>query len=166
MQSCLKQLDQCIQRQQHLYQTLKDLFVAERSAILVSDVERLNRIVADKERVLKDIGAVEVQRRRNMQQLATYLEEDPAVLTLSRLCARIEEPMATILKRAGRDLQNLVEAIQAESDRNRSLCLQALQFINGSIQMITSLIEPQCVYQPSGKMGNERPVGRMLSGAV
>ncbi len=166
MQSCLKQLNQCIQRQQHLYRALKDLFVAERSAILISDVERLNRIVVDKERVLKDIGAVEVQRRRNMQQLATYLEEDPAVLTLSRLCARIEEPMATMLKRAGRDLQNLVEAIQTESERNRSLCLQALQFISGSIQLITNLIDPQCVYQSTGKMGNDRPIGRMLSGAV
>jgi hypothetical protein len=166
MQSFLKQLDHCIQRQQHLYQALKDLFIAERSAILISDVERLNRIVVDKERVLKDIGAVEVQRHHNMQQLATCLEEDAAALTLARLCGLIEEPMATMLKRAGRDLQNLVEAIQTESERNRSLCLQALQFINGSIQMITNLIDPQCVYQSSGKMGNERPVGRMLSGAV
>lgn len=166
MQSFLKHLNHCIQKQQHLYKALKDLFAAERSAILISDVERLNRIVVDKERVLKDIGAVEMQRRHNMQQLAACLAEDVNALTLSRLCARIEEPMATILKHAGRDLQNLVEAIQTESERNRSLCLQALQFINGSIQMITSLIDPQCVYQSTGKMGNERPAGRMLSGAV
>lgn len=166
MQSALKQLNHNILRQQHLYQALKDLFADERSAILISDLERLNLIVADKERVLKDIGAVEVQRRQNMKQLAVCLQEDFAKLTLSRLCARIEEPMATILKRAGRDLQNLVDAIQAESERNRSLCLQALQFINGSIQMITNLIEPQFVYQPTGKIGNDRPVGRMLSGAV
>ena len=166
MQTVLKQLNHCIQRQQHLYQALKDLFVDERSAILVSDVERLNRIVADKERVLKDIGVVEDQRRQNMKALATCLHEDPTELTLSRLCARIEEPMATTLKHAGRDLQSLVDAIQAESERNRSLCLQALQFINGSIQMIANLIEPQFVYQPTGKIGNDRPVGRMLSGAV
>ena len=166
MQSVLKQLSHCIQRQQYLYQALNDLFVDERSAILVSDVERLNRIVADKERVLKDIGVAEVQRRQYMKQLATFLHEDPAELTLSRLCARIELPTATTLKRAGRDLQRLMDAIQAESERNRSLCLQALQFINGSIQMIANLIEPQFVYQPTGKIGNDRPVGRMLSGAV
>ena len=166
MQSFLTQLNQCLQRQQHLYQDLKDLFAAERSAILISDVECLNRVVADKERVLKDIGAVELQRRHNMKQLAECLEEDSASLTLTRLCARIEEPMATILKRAGRDLHHLVETIQTESERNRSLCLQALRFINGSLKMLTNLIDPQCVYQPTGKMDHDRPVGRMLSGAA
>lgn len=166
MESLLDYLKQCIQRQQQLYQTLLDLFTAERSAILVSDVERLNRIVADKERVLQDVGAVEIQRRHTTKQLADRLHEDSGAMTLSRLCALIEDPMATRLEQAGRELQILVEAIQTESERNRSLCLHALQFVNGSIRMITNLIDPELVYRPTGRMGNDRPIGRMLSGAV
>jgi hypothetical protein len=166
MESLLACLKQCIQRQQQLYQTLQDLFTAERSAILVSDVDRLNRIVADKERVLEAIGAVEIQRRQTTEQLAHQLQQDAKGMTLSRLCALIEEPMATRLEQAGRDLQALIEAIQMESEHNRSLCLHALQFVNGSIRMVTNLIDPDLVYYPNGKMGNDRPVGRMLSGAV
>lgn len=166
MESLLANLIQCIQRQQQFYQTLLDLFTAERSAILVSDVERLNRIVADKERVLRDIGAVEIQRRQTTEQLADRLQQDSGSMTISRLCALIEDPISIRLEQAGRDLQVLVEAIQTESERNRSLCLHALQFVNGSIRMITNLIDPELVYCPNGKMGNERPVGRMLSGAV
>lgn len=166
MESLLNQLKQCIHRQQKLYQTLLDLFTAERSAILVSDVERLNRIVADKESVLQDIGRVEVQRRQTTEQLAVRFREDPGTMTITRLCELIEDPHSTEMALAGRNLQAIVGAIQTESERNRSLCLHALQFVNGSIRMITNLIDPELVYHPTGKMGNDRPVGRMLSGAV
>ncbi len=166
MNALLNQLKHCIQRQQQLYDRLLDLFTRERSAILNSDVDRLNRIVADKERTLQDIGRVEVQRRHATEALATHLRQDPGTMSISLLCAQIEEPWATELETAGRDLKALVEAIQTESERNRSLCLHALQFVNGSIRMITNLIDPELVYHPTGKMGHERPVGRVLSGAV
>ena len=166
MESLLNQLKHCIRQQQQLYQMLLDLFTAERSAILVSDVKRLNRIVADKERVLQDIGTVEVQRRYATEEIALRLNEDAGTMDISRLCALIEEPWATELEIAGRDLKALVEAIQTASERNRSLCLHALQFVNGSIRMITNLIDPERVYHPTGRMAHDRPVGRILSGAV
>lgn len=166
MESLLKELKDCILQQQRMYQSLLDLFTAERSAILISDVERLNRIVGDKERVLQDIGKVEVRRRHTTEQLAQRLHAAGQIMTLSRLCGLIQEPWATELASAGRELKSLVAAIQTASERNRSLCLHALQFVNGSIRMITNLIDPELVYHPSGKMGHERPVGRMLSGAV
>ena len=166
METLLKELKHCIHQQQRMYQALLDLFTAERSAILISDVERLNRIVGDKERVLQDIGAVEVRRRHTIEQLARQLQANGHTMTLSRLCGLIEEPWATELDSAGRELKQLVAAIQIASDRNRSLCLHALQFVNGSIRMITNLIDPELVYHPTGKMGHERPVGRMLSGAA
>ncbi len=166
MESLLKELKECILQQQRMYQSLLDLFTAERSAILISDVERLNRIVGDKERVLQDIGKVEVRRRHTTEQLAQRLHAAGQIMTLSRLCGLIPEPWATELASAGRELKSLVAAIQTASERNRSLCLHALQFVNGSIRMITNLIDPELVYHPSGKMGHERPVGRMLSGAV
>ncbi len=166
MQSLLEELKNSIQRQQQLYQSLLDLFTAERSAILISDVERLNRIVADKESILRDIGTAEVKRRHVTEQIAVRLHEPPGGMRISRLCTLIAEPWASDLASAGRDLKALVDAIQAASERNRSLCLHALQFVNGSIRMITNLIDPELVYHPTGRMGNDRPVGRMLSGAV
>jgi flagellar biosynthesis/type III secretory pathway chaperone len=166
MELLLKELKHRIHQQQRLYQTLLDLFTAERSAILVSDVERLNRIVGDKERVLQDIGKVEVRRRHTIEQLARRLHGDGQITNLTRLVGLIEEPWATELAAAGQELKSLVAAIQTASERNRSLCLHALQFVNGSIRMITNLIDPDLVYHSSGKLGHERPVGRMLSGAA
>ncbi|MDJ0721135.1 MAG: flagellar protein FlgN [Desulfobacterales bacterium] len=166
MELLLKELKHCILEQQRMYQSLLDLFTAERSAILISDVERLNRIVGDKERLLQDIGKVEVKRHHITEQLAKHLHADGPGVNLSCLCSLIEEPWATELASAGRELNSLVAAIQTASERNRSLCLHALQFVNGSIRMITNLIDPDLVYHPSGKLGHERPVGRMLSGAA
>jgi hypothetical protein len=166
MNPLLNQLKHNIQGQQQLYQTLLDLFTAERSAILISDVERLTRIVADKERVLQDVRTIEVERRLITEQLATQIHATPEDLSISRLAALADEPLSAELQKAGRDLQDLVATIQAASERNRSLCLHALQFVNGSIRMITNLIDPELVYHPTGRIGGERPVGRMLSGAV
>ena len=166
METLFRELRHSIHRQQRMYQTLLDLFTAERSAILISDVERLNRIVGDKERVLQDIGAAEVRRRQATAQLAQRLQADKTTMSLSRLCGLIEEPWATELASAGRELKTLIASIQTASERNRSLCLHALQFVNGSIRMMTNLIDPELVYHSTGKMGHDRPVGRMLSGAV
>ncbi len=166
MESLLRELKHYIHQQQRMYQTLLDLFTAERSAILISDVNRLNRIVGDKERVLQDIRTVEVRRRHTTAQLAQRLRTDDTTMSLSRLCGLVDEPWTTELASAGRELKSLIAIIQTASERNRSLCLHALQFVNGSIRMMTNLIDPELVYHPSGKMGHERPVGRMLSGAA
>ena len=80
------------------------------SALFTGVHDRLNRIVADKERVLEAIGAVEIQRRHTTEQLAHQLQQDTKGMTLSRLCALIEEPMATRLEQAGHDLQALIDA--------------------------------------------------------
>ena len=70
------------------------------------------------------------------------------------------------IKRKRAQLQAVIDEIQVESGRNRSLCLQALQFVSGSIKMLSSLTRPNQVYHASGRVQNEGQIGRMLSGAV
>ena len=49
METLLKSLNECIDRQLNLYRKLLDLFLTERHAILASELEELNAVVMERE---------------------------------------------------------------------------------------------------------------------
>jgi flagellar biosynthesis/type III secretory pathway chaperone len=166
MEKLLNTLSDCIDRQLSLYRQLQDLFRDERSAVLASDLEELNRVLMEKELLLQTIRRTEHLRRQTSHDVAVLLGIEEASLTVSQLIERVEEPYASKIKQQGATLQALIDEIQVASERNRSLCLQALQFVSGSIKLLTSLSRPNPVYHASGRMHNDRRIGRMLSDAV
>lgn len=166
MENLLNALSDCVDRQLNLYRKLRDLFNAERSAVLASDLEELNKVLMDKELLLQNIRKAEHLRRQTAHEMAAFIGIEDDSLTISQLSERVDEPYATEIKQKGARLQALIDEIQVVSERNRSLCLQALQFVSGSIKLLTTLSRPNPVYHASGRMHNERHTGRMLSGAV
>jgi len=166
MEKLLNALSDCIDRQLNLYRKLLDLFNAERSAVLASDLEALNRVLMDKELLLQNIRSVEHRRRQTAHEMVVLLEIDEDSVTIAQLCESIEEPYASTIKQKGDRLKALIDEIQIASGRNRSLCLQALKFVSGSIKLLTALSRPNPVYQATGRIHHDRNIGRMLSGAV
>jgi len=166
MTDLLSRLEDGLDRQLILYRQLLDLFLIERDAIMASDLEALNRVVMDKETLLQTIRREELCRVEVGEALAAQLGMAPEELNISRICAKVNEACASTIKRKRGKLQALLDEIQIESGRNRSLCLQALQFVSGSIKMLTNLTRPNQVYHATGRVHNEGQIGRMLSGAV
>jgi flagellar biosynthesis/type III secretory pathway chaperone len=167
MEKMLNDLCECVDRQLELYSSLLDLFKDERQALLASDLESLNRVIVDKERILQQIRREEVQRRQVADEVARKLGVAAEALTISRLGDALSGlPGADRIKQKGGRLKALTEEIQVESERNRSLCLHALQFVGSSIKMLTNLTRPNQVYHASGRVQNGGQIGRMLSGAV
>jgi FlgN protein len=166
METLLKNLNNCIDRQRNLYRKLLDLFLEERRAILASDLEDLNNVIIEKELILQNIRQEEFKRRQTGDEIAAQLGIDPETLTISQLSRKIKEPYASEIQHSGARLQTLIDEIQVASDRNRSLCLQALQFVGSSIKLLTTLTHPNQVYHATGRVQNEGRIGRMLSGAV
>jgi len=166
METLLKSLNECIDRQLNLYRKLLNLFLTERHAILASELEELNAVVMDKEGLLQKIRKEELKRRQVCDAIADRLGMTSEPLTITRLSEKIDAPYVSETTRRGKQLQALIDEIQVESERNRSLCLQALQFVNGSIKLLTTLSHPNQVYHASGRFQREGRIGRMLSGAV
>lgn len=162
----LNALSDCVDGQIHLYRKLLDLFHSERSAILASDLEELNRIIMEKEMLLQSIRNAELARRTIAEKLAAELGIDTGELTVSRLAGMMSDPQASRIQDKGARLKALIDEIQVASGRNRSLCLHALQFVSGSIKRLSALKSPNRVYHASGRIPNDKNIGRMLSGAV
>jgi flagellar biosynthesis/type III secretory pathway chaperone len=167
MDQLLNDLGDCMDRQLTLYRHLLDLFHGERKAILSSDLETLNQVLMDKETLLQQIRREEVQRRKVAGQLARQHGMAAGDLTITRLStAFADHNGVTEVKKRGAELQALTDEIQIESERNRSLCLHALQFVSNSLKLLSTLTRPNQVYQASGRVQNGGPMGRMLSGTV
>ena len=166
MEILLKSLSECVDRQLNLYRKLLDLFHTERSAVLASDLEALNSVIMDKELLLQNIRQAELARREIADEMASRLGLEAGSLTISQLIEKVDQPYASRIRSKGARLQALIDEIQVVSERNRSLCLQALQFVSGSIKLLTALSRPNQVYHATGRIQNGRPIGRMLSGAV
>lgn len=166
MEILLKSLSDCVDRQLTLYRKLLDLFHVERSAVLASDLEELNRVIMDKELLLQNIRQAEFTRRAIADEMAARLGLAAGSLTISQLVEKVDQSHASGIKSKGARLQALIDEIQVASERNRSLCLQALQFVSGSIKLLTALSRPNQVYHATGRVQNERHIGRVLSGAV
>lgn len=167
MEKNLNALCDCVDRQLKLYRNLLDLFHSERRAILASDLESLNQVIMDKETLLQLIRREEVRRRKVADALALALGIEAERFSITQLGERLSgvSGVAAIQKKGGQ-LQALIGEIQIESERNRSLCLHALQFVGSSIKMLTNLTRPNQVYHASGRIQNDGRIGRMLSGAV
>jgi flagellar biosynthesis/type III secretory pathway chaperone len=166
MDDLMNRLMLCLHRQYDLYGKLLELFARERQAVLKSDLDGLQEVIRLKERLLQEIRRVEVERHGILEELGRELSVDCEALTLSRLAQMSAEPFASRLAEFGPEFQGLVQTIQEESSRNRSLCLQALQFVNGSIKLLSSLVAAGPIYRRTGKVRLEGQVGRMLSEAV
>lgn len=163
----LNHLSDCIDRQQNLYRKLLDLLHEEQRAIMASDLEELNRVVVDKEMTLQHIRREEVERQKTAEALAATLGLDAGTLSITRLSELCtDRSCAASIKQKGARLQSLIGEIQIESERNRSLCLHALQFVGRSLKLLSGLTRPNQVYHASGRVQDSNPIGRVLSGAV
>lgn len=166
MEKGLKQLVDIIERQSVCYDGLLDLFREERDAIVKSDIDRLNAVIQEKEQQLEIIGRTEQQRIRVVNSLAAALGQKPKHLTLRRLAELVQEPFASELNDLGKQYTERFEKVQSESATNRSLCLHALAFVNGSLKLLGQLAADGPVYKSTGQVQLNETAGRVLSGAV
>lgn len=166
MEKGLKQLIDIIEQQSVCYDGLLDLFEKERDAIVKSDIDRLNALIQEKEQQLEIIRKTEQQRISVVNGLAAALGRKPKDLTLRRLAKLVPEPFASKLGDLGRQCNQRFEKVQSESATNRSLCLHALAFVNGSLKLLGQLAADGPVYRSTGQVRLNETAGRVLSSAV
>lgn len=166
MEKGLERLMGIIEAQSTCYRELLESFQAERDAIVKSDIDRLNAVIHGKEQLLERIRQMEQQRIGAVESLAEILDEKATDLTLKRLAGLVGEPYASRLQALGNDCRQLFETVQTESSANRSLCLHALAFVNGSLKLLGQLAATGQVYRASGQVHVHETPGRVLSGAA
>ncbi|MEE4112166.1 MAG: flagellar protein FlgN [Desulfobacteraceae bacterium] len=142
----------------------------EERSISLSGRERFDRVQHDKERLVAELQRHEEKRRMLVGRLSEAYRTDGIAMTISQLAQVIKPPSRQhLLDRANR-LRSIIGDVHEKNRRNQLMINHHLDLINGSLKLLTHLIEDSSVYQKPGthqpSVGYPTGGGRFICGSV
>ncbi|MFO7985602.1 MAG: flagellar protein FlgN [Desulfatiglandaceae bacterium] len=149
-----------------LYEGVLELMKQEKAAVLESNPETLTDHTEKKDSLLLEIQALERQRQRVVQDLATSLGCPTADMRLRDLSQAAEEPYASRLEACRSRLLRLAKTISVVSADNLKLITHSLDRVRNSFSFLQQLTSPNTVYHNTGKIHTSDRSGRLLSNEI
>lgn len=133
-------LGEVIASQRDVYRALLGLADEERGAIVGGDVERLTRLVDEKEQLLDHLRALETERMTALVAIAAATGIDPERATLSDVAAHLPSEPAAALERSGRELRAEALALQEAHEVNAGLLENSRSLVDRWIHYLRSVL--------------------------
>lgn len=166
MENLLKKLIGLLAHATELYQLLLGAVQNEKEAIVGLNLKQLNEACKAKENLLLKLRILEEQRQQVMERVAVELGCSPQVLTLTWLSQQVDESYARQLLDSSTDLLALIETLHDVTQENKSLMSHSMQLIQGSYNLLNTLMVTNPVYYRSGDVDSGDQTGRLLSGDI
>ena len=138
----------------------------EREAIISRDLERLSKINKEKESLASKLQELERERILIMENLSSSQRCASQKFTLNSLSRQVKEPYAVELNNHRSEILSLVDKLKRANQRNKSLILSSLEFVQGALTLLQSLSSSKPIYQRDAKMKKGFVGGRMVSGRL
>lgn len=133
-----------------LYGSLLALSVQEERAIVAGDVEALTDLIADKERLLELLAALETERTTALTAVALGIELDPPTITLSEVARHAEPAAAAVLMEAGMLLRAQAVALREANSSNARLLEGSRSLVEHWIQYLRAVVAGALTYTADG----------------
>ena len=166
MNSSVPKLVALLEKEAVLYQALLSLIFDERSALIDSDLEKLNATGKEKENLYLKLRILEEQCSLLLSQLARTVGCAQSELTLSRLSEKLATPYADRLDDCGKNLLSLIERVQKANGHNKGLFNHSLELIRGSFNLFSNLLASSPIYYRTGDIQKSSPAGAFLHNDV
>ena len=166
MEILLNELLELLEDELKTFRSLLPVFKKEKEAVLDSDLNKLNKALAEKEKLLFNMRFLEKKRTHVMNKLAESLEFLPDELTLTKLAQAVKEPESIRLKNCSLELLRLTQNISHANTENKSMFAHSLNFVKGALTLLQNIIAPGQVYQRTGKVQSGNQGGKVLSGEI
>ena len=166
MEILLNELLELLEDEIEIFRSLLPVFKKEKEAVLASDLNELNKILAEKEKLLFHMRSLEKKRTHVMNKLAESLEVLPDELTLTKLAQSVKEPYSIHLKNCGLQLLKLTQNISHANTGNKSIFAHSLNFVKSALTLLQNIIAPGQVYHRTGKVQSGNQGGKVLSGEI
>lgn len=162
MNSSIHKLFILFEKESNLYQKLLSLIFDERSALIESDLEKLNASGKEKENLYLKLRILDEQCSQLLSQLARRIGCPKSELTVTRLSEELSAPHAERLTDCSRNLVSLLERVQKANRHNRGLFNHSLELIRGSFNMFNNLLASGPVYYRNGDIQRSSCGGAFL----
>jgi hypothetical protein len=166
MDLLLDQLLGLLNQEAELYKSMLAVIEREKDAAIRSALNALNAAIQEKERLIQKIRILEELRVQVVRQLAEIFEHGSQDLSLAMIADRISEPYAGRLWQCWANLATLLDKVQAESRRNKTLFEHSLDLLRGSLGLLRELMASNTVYHRTGDIQNAHRVGQIIHGEI
>jgi len=166
MEHLIKKLIGLLEHTTELYKLLFAVVQNEKNAVVGLDLQQLNEACKAKDNLLLKLRILEEQREQIMVRLAAEIGCSPQGLTLTQLSLLVDESFARRLIDISRELLALIQSLQDATQQNKFLMSHSMQLIQGSYNLLNTLMAANPLYYRSGNMQKTHQTGKLLSGAI
>ena len=112
----------------------------KRDALVQVDMQALNDVIAEEEKVTSKVHQVEQERLRLTGQMHNLFFADQKIISLENMIQYIPEPEKSQLAGLRSRLLKKVKELQAVNEVNKSLCEQSLSTVTYYLNVFTSAV--------------------------
>ncbi|MDR3120875.1 MAG: flagellar protein FlgN [Clostridiales bacterium] len=142
-----------LERETLLYRDASDISAKKTEVIVRGKIEELDSLVKAEQAIILKIGRLEGEREGIIGELSAELDLDLEGVTLSDINARLGEASFQRLDGCQKQLAATLGGLKDTNDMNAQLIQNALDYINFSVNLITSDQSGGNVYSPDGEEG-------------
>ncbi|NCD04331.1 MAG: flagellar protein FlgN [Clostridia bacterium] len=137
----MKQLLENLIEQTNQYKILLGKAREKQQAIIQNNLEAIESLNKEEEKLIKDISTLESQRICHIENNPEIYGDDALSLTLEELKSRFPEGVQALIEKETKELMQVLGELRDTNSENADLLKQALRFVNVTINTITGADE-------------------------
>ncbi|MFZ3171732.1 MAG: flagellar protein FlgN [Carboxydocellales bacterium] len=155
-----------LDKQRELYRKLLEIAKNKQPTLIKGDLDAIEKFTEQEEKIVVQVGKLEEQRSRVHQALANHFHVPEAEFTLSELASRVGIEVSEKLSQVGDGLKNVLNELKDVNCLNSELIKQSLDFIEFTMNLITSVEETSGYPEKPGESKREQPRARVFDQKV
>lgn len=164
-QAVLELID-ILDRQREFYQKLLEIAKAKQPVLVKGDLAKLEEFTKQEEQIVVQVGKLEEQRSRVHQALANHFHFPEPEITLSEIAAKVSAELSDKLSQVGDGLKDTLNELKDVNNLNSVLIKQSLDYIEFTVNLITSMGETPSYPEKPGESNREQPRARIFDQKV
>jgi len=154
--SLAKQLTDVLNQENEIYGTLYKISNNKTNLIVGGKVIELESIVKVEQSLVIKISKLEDEREKIVDRLCSLLGKKPEEITISGLAAQLGQNESDKLKACQEKMLNNIKNLKNVNELNSKLIKNSLEYIDFSINMMTSIDTMNNSYGSSGHSGDTK----------
>ncbi|HEY5586498.1 MAG TPA: flagellar protein FlgN [Ruminiclostridium sp.] len=155
-ESLVRALTEVLNQENEVYDTLLIISNNKTNLIVGGKVNELESIVKLEQSLVMKISKLEDEREKIVGKLCSLLGKKPEEVTISGLAAQLGQKEAAKLKACQEKIVKNIKNLKNTNDLNAKLIKNSLEYIDFSINMMTSIDSVTNSYGSSGHVGDTK----------
>lgn len=152
----IRQLTEVLNQENEIYDMLSKISNNKTNLIIGGKVNELESIVKLEQSLVIKISKFEAEREKIVDKLCGLLGKKPEEITISGLAAQLGEQESAKLKACQEKMLDKINNLKSTNNINSKLIKNSLEYIDFSINMMTSIDSVTNSYGSSGHVGDTK----------